>query len=97
MVATSRSRTSARGQPLTATGQADEVGAAVADGVARMLAPLRLSEESAEEDAHASDIDVMGMLGIDDPGRLDLATMWRPRGDRGFLRVPIGLDRPGGR
>ena len=60
-----------------------------------MLAPLRLSKESAEEDAHAGDVDVMGMLRIDDPGRLDLDAMWQPRGDRAFLRVPIGLDQAG--
>ena len=83
------------GEPLVAEGQPDRTVAATAEGVARMLAPLRLSKESAEEDAYISDVDVMGMLRIDDPGRLDLSRMWAARGERNFLRVPIGLDQAG--
>lgn len=83
------------GQPLVATGQPDRTTAAVAEGIARRLAPLRLSKESAEEDAYTSDIDVMGMLGIDDPGHLDRTRMWSARNERNFLRVPIGLDQAG--
>lgn len=83
------------GQPLVAEGQPDRTVAATAEGVARVLAPLRLSKESAEEDAYTSDVDVMDMLRIDDPGRLDLSRMWAARGDRNFLRVPIGLDQAG--
>ncbi|MET9312000.1 type VII secretion protein EccCa [Kribbella sp. NPDC003505] len=82
-------------EPLVATGQPDRTATATAEGVARMLAPLRLSKESAEEDAYTSDVDVMGMLGIDDPGTLDRATMWSGRSERNFLRVPIGLDQAG--
>lgn len=82
-------------QPLSARGRTDDVTAAAAEGIARLLAPLRLSKESAEEDAHTADVDFMGLLGIDDPGRLDLRRMWVPRANRNFLRVPIGLDEAG--
>ncbi|UXY27683.1 type VII secretion protein EccCa [Streptomyces sp. HUAS TT20] len=76
----------------TAVGTADPVTAAGAEGIARMLAPLRLSAESAAEGMPvAGPVDFPGLLGIDDPANLDLDRMWAPHGERDFLRVPIGL------
>ncbi|MBT2509845.1 type VII secretion protein EccCa [Streptomyces sp. ISL-98] len=64
-----------------------------AEGLARMLAPLRLSAESLSEGTPVSGpVDFAQLLGVDDPANLDLDALWAPRGDRAFLRVPIGLN-----
>ncbi|GAB2615641.1 type VII secretion protein EccCa [Kribbella endophytica] len=80
---------------MTAEGQLDDTPLATAEGLARSLAPLRLSEESLEEDASLKTVDFMGLLQIQDPGDLDLERMWVPRHERAFLRVPLGVDSHG--
>ncbi|MGY1580039.1 type VII secretion protein EccCa [Streptomyces sp. MN13] len=75
-----------------AEGTVDAVTISGADGIARMLAPLRLSAESVAEGTPVSGpVDFPTMLGVDDPAALDLKRLWAPRGERDFLRVPIGL------
>ncbi|MFF0712924.1 type VII secretion protein EccCb [Streptomyces bauhiniae] len=75
------------------SGTLDPVSDAEAEGLARMLAPLRLSPESSAEGAPVSGpVDFPYLLGIDGPAALDLPRQWAPRGERDFLRVPIGLD-----
>ncbi|MEU7420643.1 type VII secretion protein EccCb [Streptomyces antibioticus] len=75
-----------------AHGISDPVTVPGAEGIARMLAPLRLSAESAAEGTPVSGpVGFPALLGIDDPAALDLARLWAPRGERDFLRVPIGL------
>ncbi|MFD5832743.1 type VII secretion protein EccCa [Streptomyces collinus] len=74
-------------------GRVDAVTTAGAEGIARMLAPLRLSAESAAEDAPVSGpVDFPALLGIHDPADLDLRRLWARRSERDFLRVPIGLS-----
>ncbi|MGW0731718.1 type VII secretion protein EccCb [Streptomyces sp. NPDC002851] len=74
-------------------GAVDSVPVAGAEGLARMLAPLRLSAESVAEGTPVSGpVEFPGLLGIDDPGALHLGRLWAPRSERDFLRVPIGLD-----
>ncbi|MFJ8166079.1 type VII secretion protein EccCa [Streptomyces sp. NPDC096136] len=76
-----------------AEGLTDALGPATAEGLARMLAPLRLSAESVAEGTPVSGpVDFMGLLGITDPAALDVDRLWAPRGERDFLRVPIGVD-----
>ncbi|GAB3439188.1 type VII secretion protein EccC [Streptomonospora sediminis] len=76
-----------------ATGTVDDVGAGAISGLARMLAPLRLSRESVEETAaEGGSADFTSMMGVDDPGDMDIARLWAPRSERAFLRVPIGAD-----
>ncbi|MFE1247425.1 type VII secretion protein EccCa [Streptomyces sp. NPDC058766] len=75
-----------------AHGTTDTVTGPGAEGIARLLAPLRLSAESAAEGTPVSGpVDFPALLGIDDPAALDLERLWAPRGERDFLRVPIGL------
>ena len=58
-----------------------------------MLAPLRLSAESLADGTPLSGpVDFADLLGIDDAAQLDLARLWAPRGERAFLRVPIGVN-----
>ncbi|WP_282794889.1 type VII secretion protein EccCa [Streptomyces sp. CC224B] len=76
-----------------AHGLADTVSAEGAEGLARMLAPLRLTAESAAEGTPVSGpVGFPELLGVGDPAALDPADLWAPRGERDFLRVPIGLD-----
>lgn len=88
-------RTAAEGTtaPVTAAeGTVDPVTAAGAEGLARLLAPLRLSPESAAEGSPVTGpVDFPALLGIADPADPDLSTLWKPRGERDFLRVPIGV------
>jgi S-DNA-T family DNA segregation ATPase FtsK/SpoIIIE len=85
-----------RGQyPMVASGQVDRMEAPIAEGIARELAPLRLSAESLDEDAQRDNVDFMGLIGITDVARLDFSQLWRPRPDRAFLRVPLGVDDSG--
>ena len=85
-----------RGQyPMVASGQVDHLDAAQAEGIARELAPLRLSAESLDENAQLENVDFMGLIGITDVARLDFKRLWQPRPDRAFLRVPLGVDDTG--
>ncbi|MEU3124759.1 type VII secretion protein EccCa [Streptomyces sp. NPDC047726] len=79
-------------EPVSAHGTVDEVGIPFAEGLARMLAPLRLSAESLVDAPLSGPVDFAGLLGIDDVARLDLSQLWAPRGERAFLRVPIGIS-----
>ncbi|MGX1668558.1 type VII secretion protein EccCa [Streptomyces sp. NPDC055400] len=80
-----------RSEPV-AHGTSDAVSVAGAEGLARMLAPLRLSAESTADGTPVSGpVDFPGLLGIADPAALDIEKLWAPRSERAFLRVPIGL------
>ena len=81
--------------PATVRGRLDPVSTPLVEGLARMLAPLRLSPDSVRESGQGGPVEVTGMLDIDDPAALDLAWLWRDRGEHAFLRVPIGLDDVG--
>ncbi|MFD9421529.1 MULTISPECIES: type VII secretion protein EccCa [unclassified Streptomyces] len=80
------------GEPIEARGTVDEVGIPFAEGLARMLAPLRLSAESLVDAPLSGPVEFASMLGIDDVAQLDLPALWAPRGERAFLRVPIGIS-----
>ncbi|MFF8992668.1 type VII secretion protein EccCb [Streptomyces sp. NPDC014983] len=80
-------------QAVRTDGVVDRTGLPEAEGLARALAPLRLSAESAAEGTPVSGpVDFPQLLGIDDMAALDPIRQWSPRGERDFLRVPIGLD-----
>jgi S-DNA-T family DNA segregation ATPase FtsK/SpoIIIE len=81
--------------PMVLTGTVDDVSGPMIGGLARMLAPIRLSRESLEEDAHAGSVDFTSLMNVDDPGDLDVRRLWAPRTERNFLRVPIGIDEAG--
>ncbi|MGW7102191.1 type VII secretion protein EccCa [Streptomyces sp. NPDC054838] len=79
-------------EPVSAHGTVDEVGVPFAEGLARMLAPLRLSAESLIDAPLSGPVDFAGLLGIEDVAQLDVNGLWAPRGERAFLRVPIGIS-----
>ncbi|ANW20094.1 type VII secretion protein EccC [Streptomyces clavuligerus] len=78
-------------EPVGAHGTTDAAGTPFAEGLARMLAPLRLSAESLADAPLSGPVDFAELLGIDDVARLDLDRLWAPRAERAFLRVPIGV------
>ncbi|MFI5633799.1 type VII secretion protein EccCa [Streptomyces sp. NPDC051664] len=79
-------------EPISAHGTVDEVSIPFAEGLARMLAPLRLAAESLADAPLSGPVDFADLLGIDDVAQLDLSRLWAPRGERSFLRVPIGVS-----
>ncbi|MGW1145633.1 type VII secretion protein EccCa [Streptomyces sp. NPDC002454] len=85
--------TSAAPEARPDEGTSDALSVPGAEGLARMLAPLRLSAESVADGTPVSGpVDFPALIGVDDPAALDLDRLWAPRGERDFLRVPIGLD-----
>nr|WP_221316514.1 type VII secretion protein EccCa [Saccharopolyspora gloriosae] len=80
---------------VTVSGTLEPASHAFALGLARELAPLRLSADSYDDGSGIPPADFLALLNIDDPARLDLARMWARRGDRDFLRIPIGVTALG--
>jgi len=75
-------------------GAMDQVGIAEAAGIARALSPYRLAEAESGEALHS----VHGLaeiLGLSDPGSVDVRYMWSSRRDEDALRVPIGVGPDG--
>jgi len=72
----------------------DEVPDGLLTSLARQCAPLRvLSDE--DGDAIAGTIGLPEILGVADVAELDPAHTWRPRAEREFLRVPVGVGTSG--
>ena len=78
-----------------ATGIADEVPLAVADAVARSLAPLQLSELSREFGGDKVSRSYAESIGLQSFTAEGLQTLWRQRRGQDFLRVAIGADNDG--
>uniref|UniRef100_UPI00196550F7 type VII secretion protein EccCa n=1 Tax=Nonomuraea lactucae TaxID=2249762 RepID=UPI00196550F7 len=69
-----------------------------AEGLARQLAPLRLSSGTGGgevQDVLSANTTLTELLGVGDPTRLDPGQTWRARAARNKLRVPIGLGADG--
>jgi DNA segregation ATPase FtsK/SpoIIIE, S-DNA-T family len=81
--------------PVRLTGELDPAPLALADAVARMLAPLRLSPDSMDDGTGTPPADLIRLLDLGDPRGLDLTRLWAPRGERDQFRVPIGVDDAG--
>jgi len=80
----------------TRIGNPDSFSLAQADALARQLAPLRPGAAAGPaEDALEANMTLTSLLGIEDPYRLDMSALWRPRAPRHRLRVPIGVDADG--
>ncbi|MEU8247150.1 type VII secretion protein EccCa [Nonomuraea sp. NPDC048916] len=85
-------------QSATRLGDPDKLDYLRAEGLARQLAPLRLSSGAAGgevQDVLASNTTLTELLGVTDPTLLDPGQTWRARAARNKLRVPIGLGADG--
>ncbi|KOX13549.1 cell division protein FtsK [Saccharothrix sp. NRRL B-16348] len=81
--------------PVTVKGTLDHAPAAVVEGLARTVAPLRLSADSYDDGTGTPPADFTALLGLPDPAHMDVDSLWRPRSERDFLRVPLGVDTAG--
>ena len=88
-----------RGDPLLPAvehGTLDAFPPALAEALARELAPLRLSPDSLEHDAAGTGQGFLEMLGLSrDLDAADIRRLWKPRSEADFLRVPLGPDDRG--
>jgi S-DNA-T family DNA segregation ATPase FtsK/SpoIIIE len=84
------------GDELVWLGDADATPVPLAESIARQLAGVRLDTVAAQgEDLGSADNSLPGLLGIADPGDLDVERLWRPRPVRDRLRTPIGPSADG--
>jgi S-DNA-T family DNA segregation ATPase FtsK/SpoIIIE len=90
-------RPSGPGDPAEAlAGTLDQLVPASLEVLARTLAPLRPVAEPAAERSLTATTDLPPLLGVTDPAGYDVATLWRRREQREFLRVPLGVRPDGG-
>ncbi|MEV7625686.1 type VII secretion protein EccCa [Actinoplanes sp. NPDC089786] len=79
----------------TVLGAADGLATTAAEGLARQLAPLRLSGSDPGEPALAADLGLEDLLGLGDPWTHRPEHGWRPRPARDRLRVRFGVGADG--
>lgn len=84
-----------QGRRVTPLGTPDRVSVIAAEGLARQLAPFRLSQQTTSEEPLSRSIELPDLLGIGDAAAVDPLLTWRPRPNREKLRVPIGVGPDG--
>ncbi|MDT0318749.1 type VII secretion protein EccCa [Streptomyces millisiae] len=80
-------------------GRADGLSAGECEALARRLGRFRVELGATAADAEdlTSVVNSLpGLLGIADPGQLDLSSLWRHRPMRDRLRAPLGVSADGG-
>jgi S-DNA-T family DNA segregation ATPase FtsK/SpoIIIE len=85
-----------RGKTSTPLGRPDQMTIPEAEGVARQLAPHRLSQATAAEEPLARSMELPALLGLPDAAAVDPRQTWRVRPVREQLRIPLGLNPDGG-
>lgn len=76
-------------------GRADEMSSAAAEGLARQLAPLRLTAGAHGEQPLSADLGLADLLDLGDPYDFDPTDTWIQRPSRDRLRVQYGLRADG--
>ncbi|MDB1089725.1 type VII secretion protein EccCa [Streptomyces sp. ACA25] len=66
-----------------------------AEALARQLAPLRLAGGTEHDEPLLAELEFSDLLGLGDPGSVEVRHSWRPRTAGERLRVPIGIDEEG--
>ncbi|GIJ55887.1 type VII secretion protein EccCa [Virgisporangium aurantiacum] len=87
--------TADRGARRTRLGRPDRLTAQQALGLARALAPYRLSRHTEVQEATARITELPELLGLADATAVDPARTWRRRADRDRLRIPLGVSPDG--
>lgn len=92
-------------RPYALHGTLETTSAAWAEGLARELAPLRLSPDSYDDGSGLPPADFQSLLNMPDPSTVDpsavdpstvdIDRLRSSRDERDFLRVPIGVDPRG--
>ena len=84
-----------RGNAVTPLGRPDRMSLPQAEGLARQLAPYRLSQQTVAEEPMARSMELPDLLGIGDAAAVDARVHWAPRPVRDQLRIPLGLSPDG--
>jgi S-DNA-T family DNA segregation ATPase FtsK/SpoIIIE len=84
-----------QGNRITPLGRPDRLSAVAAAGLARQLAPYRLSQQTASDEPMARSAELPELLGVGDAAAVDPRRTWRLRPAREKLRVPIGVAPDG--
>ncbi|WP_405102872.1 type VII secretion protein EccCa [Micromonospora sp. NBC_01412] len=85
-----------RGASVSRLGRPDRLTATAAEGLARQIAPYRLSQQQASADEPLSrSTELPDLLGIGDAATVDVQRTWRPRSQRDRLRIPLGVGPDG--
>ncbi|HEX6499547.1 MAG TPA: type VII secretion protein EccCa [Micromonosporaceae bacterium] len=83
------------GKTSTPLGTPDRMTAAQAEGLARQLAPYRVSQAKSDDQPLSRSMELPDLLGVGDVATLDPHRVWRPRPVRDQLRIPLGLGPNG--
>ena len=83
------------GVDSTPLGRPDRLSLSQATGLARQLAPYRLSQQTRSEEPLARSMELPDLLGVGDAALIDPEQTWRPRPHRDRLRIPIGVGPDG--
>jgi S-DNA-T family DNA segregation ATPase FtsK/SpoIIIE len=83
------------GDRATPLGRPDRLTAEQAAGLARQLAPHRLSQHAEAEEPTARITELPELLGLGDAAAVDPRRTWRPRPNRELLRIPLGIGPDG--
>ncbi|MGK5441885.1 type VII secretion protein EccCa [Micromonospora sp. URMC 105] len=85
-----------RGTSSSRLGTPDRLSAEAAEGLARQIAPYRLSQQQATSDEPlARSTELPDLLGVGDAAAVDVQQTWRPRSHRDRLRIPLGVGPDG--
>ncbi|MFE9692590.1 type VII secretion protein EccCa [Micromonospora sp. NPDC005806] len=86
-----------RGTTTSRLGRPDRLTMAGAEGLARQIAPFRLSQQqgASTEEPLARSMELPDLLGVGDAATVDTQQTWRPRIHRDRLRIPLGLGPDG--
>ncbi|MEV6514843.1 type VII secretion protein EccCa [Micromonospora chalcea] len=86
-----------RGTATSRLGHPDRLSLSAAEGLARQIAPFRLSQQqgASTEEPLARSMELPDLLGVGDAATVDVRQTWRPRSHRDRLRIPLGLGPDG--
>ncbi|MFC9256766.1 type VII secretion protein EccCa [Amycolatopsis thailandensis] len=76
-------------------GQADSLGLVAAEGLARQLAPLRLTAGLRGDAPMSVELGLAELLDLGDPYEFTPSDTWEPRPNRDRLRVKLGIQADG--
>ncbi|MEU8662802.1 type VII secretion protein EccCa [Actinoplanes philippinensis] len=84
-----------RGKTSTPLGTPDALSREQAEGLARLLAPFRLSQQKSEDEPLSRSAELPDLLGVPDAAAIDTRVTWQSRPIRDQLRIPLGLGPDG--